>query len=256
MHVMVISLAFDKERREKISSIMRGLNIEFSFIDAIYGKSLSENEKKSISTYDVEIRKKRKLGDAELGCTLSHIKAYEFMLRDGLQWACVLEDDAVLDERFGDFILSIKDDELEPNGLYILGGQDGLRYRHKVITNLFKSKVLGGQSFKKISYGHAYVVRACCYLIDTNSASLLINEIRKRFFIIDEWAYLMKRGFFSNMYLADFVHHPVELTNSWIETERLAKKAGKKIDKPKSRKMASRVYWFICRSILCFFWWK
>ena len=256
MYVMVVSLAFDQSRREKISSVMNDLNIEFPFVDAIYGRDLSKEEKETIPTQIFEKRCKHKPSDAVLGCTLSHIKAYEIMLEKGLEWTCILEDDVILDEKFGQFISEINEGKLEQNTLYILGGQDGLRYRHKVVFNFFKNKILGGQLFKKVSYGHGYVVRSCCYLASKNIVKNIIDELKIDFFAMDEWKYLMRKNVFSNMYFSDLVHHPLDLSDSWIEKERRSGIKNKKTTKSKNRILISRMYWYVRRGIMGFVFWK
>ncbi|WP_433638230.1 glycosyltransferase family 25 protein [Kluyvera georgiana] len=237
---------------------MNELNIEYSFFDAVYGKDLSLEEKEKISTDDFKRRSKKEPIDGELGCTLSHIRLFEKMVRDDMKWACVLEDDAIIDESFRSFISKLDEKKLVDDTQYILGGQDGLVYRNKVVLSHFDKETIGGQVFYKVISGHGYVLRSCGYLVSLSTASRLIKRFNEGFFIIDEWAYLMREGHFSNIYLADFVHHPEDLSNSWLDKERKENNKEKKIKKKKSylRKKISYCYWITRRYILGFCWWK
>ncbi|MFS9434722.1 glycosyltransferase family 25 protein [Citrobacter sp. C348] len=256
MHVLVISLPFDNVRRKKISEIMDALNIEYSFVDAIYGKHLSLDEKQKIPLTDFQRRENHTPTDGELGCTSSHIKAYKQFLQQGQDWVCILEDDAIIDQNFKKFISTVDENVLSKNSLYLLGGQDGLRYNRKVVLNLAKFKKIGGQKFGKVIFGHGYVLRACGYLINSDTAKRLISRFENNFFIIDEWAYLMRQGYFSDIYLASFVHHPEELSGSWLEKERKEIKSGKKKEKSFLRRKISSSYWNARRFILGLCWWK
>lgn len=39
----------------------------------------------------------------------------------------------------------------------------------------------------------------------------------------DEWAYFKRKGIIDDIFLASFIHHPLDLSNSWIEKERVIK---------------------------------
>ena len=258
MHVFIISLPFDMARRSEIGKKMNDLNIEYSFFDAVYGKDLTSEEKEKISTLDFKKRSKNDPIDGEFGCTLSHIRLFEKMVHDEIKWACVLEDDAIIDETFKDFISKVDETKLTDDTQYILGGQDGLVYRNKVVLSHFARELIGGEVFHKVISGHGYVLRSCGYLISLSTASRLMKRFNEGFFIIDEWAYLMREGLFSNIYLADFVHHPEDLSNSWLDKERKENNKDKKVRKKKSylRKKISSSYWIARRYILGFCWWK
>lgn len=256
MHVLVISLPFDDTRRKRVSDIMNELNIEYSFIDAIYGKNLSAEEKRKISLTDFQHRENHTPTDGELGCSLSHFKAFKQFTLSGQDWVCILEDDAIIDQSFKEFISTVDESVLNKDSLYLLGGQDGLRYKNKVVINLAKIKKIGGQKFGKVIFGHGYVLRACGYLMNYDTAQKLISRFESNFFIIDEWAYLMRQGYFANIYLADFVHHPEELSGSWLEKERKEIKKSKKKQKSFFRRKISSSYWYARRIILGLCWWK
>ena len=152
MHVLVISLPFDDTRRKRVSDIMNELNVEYSFVDALYGKTLSAEEKSKISLTDFQHRVNHNPTDGELGCSLSHMKAFKQFLQSGQDWVCILEDDAIIDKDFKEFISTVDERVLNKDALYLLGGQDGLRYKNKVVLNLIKLKRIGGQTFGKVIF--------------------------------------------------------------------------------------------------------
>ena len=43
LHVFIVSLTQDVEKREVISQILKGFGIKYNFVNAVYGKELSEN---------------------------------------------------------------------------------------------------------------------------------------------------------------------------------------------------------------------
>lgn len=95
--IIVISL-INSPRREYIEDRLNGLGLRFQFFDAVYGKSLSDNE---LSKVDYEYYPKyysasKPLTLGEIGCAMSHIKVYEYMVENNIEEAIILEDDAVV----------------------------------------------------------------------------------------------------------------------------------------------------------------
>ncbi len=64
--------------------------------------------------------------DGEIACTLSHQLIYQDMIDKNIEWAVILEDDVIVNEKFKKFLqyfnLSEKD-KLKHNNLYLLGGR-------------------------------------------------------------------------------------------------------------------------------------
>ena len=102
LHIYVISLERDTEKRKVIKETLQGFNLNFSFINAIDGITLPESQINLIRERSVGTVASRGFPATagEIGCTLSHVKAYHQVLEDKQIWACILEDDVILDERF------------------------------------------------------------------------------------------------------------------------------------------------------------
>lgn len=221
LHIYIVSLKQDIEKREAISKTLQNFELKFSFIDAIYGKELSEDTISSIRAKSVGTVFDRGFAPThgEIGCTLSHLNTYQNILNDNLDWACVLEDDAILDERFKIFIINFQDTGLNPESLYILGGQNGLNEDH-VVKSIKNAKTVGEQEFIKTIKSEAFIYRTCCYLISATLAKKIIDLSRRNFILADDWDYLVKNDVIKQIYLSDFVQHPLDLSNSNLQQER------------------------------------
>ncbi len=97
MKIFVINLDRSIDRREAIFSRLRELGLAATRFPAVDGKTLSEAEK------GYNGRKRRliygkNLTDGEIGCARSHLGVYAEMERQGIEYALVLEDDALIDD--------------------------------------------------------------------------------------------------------------------------------------------------------------
>lgn len=223
--IYVVSLKRDMERRIVIQQKMDQLNIPFEFIDAVVGKSLPEDALNNIRQKKSGILLKRQYDatPGEIGCSLSHLHIYQMIQKDNNDWVCILEDDVILDERFSQFYLDFHNHQkhLNPNNLYLLGGQNGLE--HPLVFKSYVRKVtIGQQTFVKTIESEEYIYRTCCYLMSRSMAGKMIALSDKEFFIADDWAYLSQQKIIHAIYLANFVDHPLDLSDSSIEQERLS----------------------------------
>ncbi|MGP4714454.1 MULTISPECIES: glycosyltransferase family 25 protein [unclassified Psychrobacter] len=229
IHIYIVSLKQDIKKRESISKTLKDFDLEFSFVDAIYGKELSENALDSIRSKSVGTIISRGFAaiPGEIGCTLSHIKAYQQLLSDQREWACILEDDVILDKRFKVFINTFKSDNINPKDLHLMGGQSYPLNKY-IIRSRKNNKYIGEQKFYKTIRSQYLVYRTCCYLISSEMANELISLSKAKFILADDWGYLKKNKYINRIYLSDFVEHPLDLSTSHLqkgrEQERLPKK--------------------------------
>ena len=99
--ITVINLKKETNRKNRITSILSKLNLEFSFLEGIHGLELSSNKLKVVYNPINSIEKNmRLLTKNEIGATLSHFKVYRQMLDDNIDEMIVLEDDIVIDKKF------------------------------------------------------------------------------------------------------------------------------------------------------------
>lgn len=96
--VLVINLPDAAERRERILAHLEEVGLTpIEMIAAVRGASLSAEDRGRLAD-DRRSRERygRTLTAGELGCSLSHVRAYEALLASERSFALVLEDDAVL----------------------------------------------------------------------------------------------------------------------------------------------------------------
>ena len=225
--IYIVSLEKDVVRRKILDDLLSSWGLDYQFIHAVYGKDLTQKDIENYRFNEVIARKGYTPTLGEIGCTLSHIKLYKQFIESHQQWACVLEDDAIVDERFAHFCK--KFDPQNPSGadqdkLYLLGGQKDLGCARYVAYSYWYGTTIAGQHFSKTIKSENHIHRACCYLINPTLARRILSLFEKQFFIADEWNWFLNRGVFKNIYIADFVEHPMDRAQSNIEPERIAKK--------------------------------
>lgn len=231
LHIYVISLERDTEKRKIINETLNSFNLNFSFVDAVDGATLTESQVNSIRNKSVGTVVSRGFPATagEIGCTLSHVKAYQQMLKDNQEWACILEDDVILDERFKVFIDTFHSNEMNLEDLYLLGGMTEIS--RAIVRSIKNNKYIGKQKFYKLIKSEHLIYRACCYLISSEMADRLSKLSSNEFLLADNWLYLLKSKYINRVYLADFVAHPIDLSTSNLEKGRKEAELKKKVRK-------------------------
>lgn len=101
MQIFVINLNSSTDRLEAVDTQLKSLGVTYTRIEAVNGKALSQEEKrKAVNNFRWWCAVGRKPTDGEIGCALSHASIYQRMIEDKIPFACVMEDDVVLDKRF------------------------------------------------------------------------------------------------------------------------------------------------------------
>ena len=95
-HNYVISLERETKRRNHIEQEFGRQQIPFAFFDAITPEHIEEVAEKFNITLDRS--SKAKLSDGEIGCALSHIALWNFVLEHRLDYINIFEDDIHLGE--------------------------------------------------------------------------------------------------------------------------------------------------------------
>ncbi|PKP74297.1 MAG: hypothetical protein CVT84_09125 [Alphaproteobacteria bacterium HGW-Alphaproteobacteria-6] len=102
--IFVISLPDMAERRRPLIEALEARGLEYALFDAVDGRNgLPE---RAAGLVDADPRQKthgRRMGPREVCCALSHLLVYRMMVEKGIARAIVLEDDAVIGDRFADF---------------------------------------------------------------------------------------------------------------------------------------------------------
>ncbi|MBD1583939.1 glycosyltransferase family 25 protein [Pseudoalteromonas sp. S16_S37] len=92
--IYLINLDQSPERLEKSSARLKAQNIDFERISGVYGKTLSDTE--LIKNYQPLLNRDRfyrPLSKGEIGCYMSHRKAWQAIVDNKHPYAIVMEDD-------------------------------------------------------------------------------------------------------------------------------------------------------------------
>ncbi|AWA98778.1 hypothetical protein VH1709_contig00033-0165 [Vibrio harveyi] len=218
INVYVVSLESDVNKRETISSLLESYDIDFEFVEAVYGRDIEIDNLNEMKSKFIEYG--REIGPGEVGCFLSHIRTYEKIISQDNNWAIILEDDVFFDVRFKNFIDGFSDKELMEDNLYILGGQEGLVSEPMQVKSLFRNSMIGNAKFRKTINSSKYIYRTCCYLMNKKMAKKILELVDRKYYLIDDWYFLSQTKTVNDIYLSDLVSHPLDLSNSLIQQER------------------------------------
>lgn len=210
--VFVISLKSDEARREKLKERFKNYG-EFKLVEATDGRAMSAKEYYGYALPGLEAYG-RLLSPSEVGCSLSHVRAYEEFLKSDARFALILEDDVIGDESGVKkaFETAAK---MDAGSALVCGAQDGLEGRFSA----FGKKL--DEDFwlvSKRSYGTIY--RAAAYVLDRCAAEAILQTHKKALCVADFWQILLlKNGL--KMYFSDIFAHPTDLAGSNIQAERV-----------------------------------
>ncbi len=156
-------------RRGIVAQRLGGFGIEFRFVDAVHGSSLSDLD---IAEFTDPVRTRRRMGRLltrnEIGCALSHRKAYHEIITSRFDAAIILEDDAIPEPECLDLIRKWRDmpDQIELLSLFKGSGIIGRR---------------GGYQLEHIQFARAAstIESACGYFIRRATAQRLFDLTTK-----------------------------------------------------------------------------
>lgn len=107
MKIFVISLTSSVSRRTSIRNQFDCINIPFEFVDAVDGRGYTEEDLRKYTDFERVMAQRNWLSNGAVGCALSHLKVYERILAENLDYALVLEDDVLLKPDFPHWINEI-----------------------------------------------------------------------------------------------------------------------------------------------------
>lgn len=99
--IFVINLQRAPHRWRAVSQRLNALGLQYQRIDAVDGRQLSQQQLQQL----IDHERARKdyhspLSASEVGCYLSHLKAWQAIIEHDLDFAIVLEDDVVFSDNF------------------------------------------------------------------------------------------------------------------------------------------------------------
>lgn len=221
LKIYIISLAHDIDKRANIKAALDAMCIKYEFIDAVYGRELDETIFLNLSQDGILKKRGYSATLGEIGCSISHTIALKKIITENVEWGCILEDDVILDHRFKNFYENFYKVSHDTNTLYLLGGQEGLITRHLFSKSVIYRKYIGELIFHKVMYTEKYVTRACAYVISNQACHRYLSLYIDKFFLTDNWDYLIRKKVFQQIFFSSFVKHPIDLSKSNLEKERL-----------------------------------
>jgi len=181
----VINLDRSPARLKHIKKVFNDQNFNFHRISAVDGKALTAseiakiyNEKHCLNLIG------RRLLPGEIGCALSHLKAWQKLIDLNLEGAFIFEDDILFNEgsKLSD-VLYLKNLPCNEANLFLLSPESEKLY--KPIKSLSTTKTQVFQSKK--------TALACGYYINQKAAKNLISYFNLIHHPIDWWAKLRRR---------------------------------------------------------------
>lgn len=115
MKIFVTNLKTSTDRRAHIINEFKGKNLDFSFVDCVIGKNLTDDELNQKCNMEIINRYNREVEwftKGVIGCTLTNLSTYQHILDNNYDMAFLLEDDTVLPDNLKEIL-----DEIEKNAI-------------------------------------------------------------------------------------------------------------------------------------------
>ncbi|MBA6420853.1 glycosyltransferase family 25 protein [Pseudomonas sp. 5Ae-yellow] len=210
--VYLVSLKQDAARRRILSENFPSYYHDFICVEAVDGRTLpaSEYYSKTLPFFSVH---RRPMTPAELGCTLSHIKALKSFLESNESFALIIEDDVI--GRDEDLLRVSKSvSQLSSCSLVFCGCQDGLmnkyKYGYKISAHVLRVP----------RYNFGNFSRTAAYVVSRSAAKVILNFYENKYITVaDFWFELLEGGDVDVFYIAG-MRHPLSLGGSILEEER------------------------------------
>lgn len=106
--LFIINMPSATDRRAAVTGQLAGLNLDPNWIDAVRGKDMTATEVASV--YDESNNRRyfrRALSAGEIGCYVSHRKAWQALLDSEADLAVILEDDICVSDQFPQAIAAL-----------------------------------------------------------------------------------------------------------------------------------------------------
>lgn len=193
--IYVVNLRRDHEKKAHMDRVAQSLGAKFEFIDAVYGKDLSQSQVDEV--YDSSLSRSamgRELSLGELGCALSHLSIYQRMVNEGIETALILEDDVDVSSDLNQVLNAVRNFP-EDWEVMLLG------YYSETATERVSMANFWGKSAITPSHRAVRLVEVAFgthgYMINLRGAKKLVNTLAKIVKPIDHYT---GSGCYINMY--------------------------------------------------------
>lgn len=162
MKAFIVNLECDSEKRAHIESECRKQEIDFELIKAVDGRLLTDAELAvKVFRHDLNY-----LTKGEIGCALSHQDIYEKIISQNLDYALILEDDALLSDELKSFMPDfMRKIDKSSNKVYLLQKANTVFLNRELKINA------------KFSFYEAYNAKCTHGYIITNQAARTLRKI-------------------------------------------------------------------------------
>ena len=196
--VFVINLARSIKRRQLIEQQLSILNLDYEIVEAVDGLGLSisdiEKETKSLN-YAVE--------PGEIGCSLSHISIYRKIVSENLEFALIIEDDAILSDYLPLLMRKIIQEPQNKPSVTLLTPVS--EYVARPLTHLTASFTMHTLIEGTGAYG---------YIVNNMAAKRLIEFLYPVWLISDRWQFIRDNGICNiNCIIPPVISHPPYLNS-------------------------------------------
>lgn len=186
MNCFIVNLHQDVERRKLVTDDIKKNKLDFSIMEAVDGRILSDedikkyyNEEKAIGLFN------RKLSLGEIGCALSHIRIYEKMASESIPSALILEDDiCILDNKIDEILKNLE--KIYPADVPVVVL---LNYVERYLSNNKNIKIDNKYSVHDSYRGTS----TSGYFITKAAAAILAKKIFPVYAVADKWEYFQKK---------------------------------------------------------------
>lgn len=247
MKVFIINLEKSVERKEKIEKLAIQSGLDYEFIPAFDGRNLTVTERNEL--YDEGAAKRttgRIFSNGEIGCAISHRKAYELILERNIDRAVIVEDDVLF----------------ENDCKKVLEGIEKIKKRNFIIKLEDRAVILGTSVWaSRIDPGYTYsrciepeFYGAYGYCIDNLAARNLLGFPKRISYLSDDWnafsrkvsVYILKPHVIR---LNEEYHSDIwqfESADPYVESMRDRKNLLKKFKNKIARPILKLVYKYLC----------
>lgn len=181
-NVYLINLDKDKDRLKSVLKECKKVGKRPIRVPGIQGSKLTEKElKDNTSNYLFSVAGSK----SAIGCAMSHIKAWETMIKNGDDSALFLEDDVVIDNNFKEKFSNIFKSVPKDYGIFYMGCSVGCNplkkyaFEYSIVNLLLKGYVKTVKAISNNVYIPALPLTAHGYILSKRGAKHLLNRVKK-----------------------------------------------------------------------------
>lgn len=182
----VVNLDRSVERWDRMQKMFQDLGVEIIRLPAVDGRKMDPEELKNMRPKLSERHFwLKEMTPGEMGCYLSHLKAWKSLLETEEEWALIMEDDLLVRENVKDFIT---DESWIPEGVDLIQmtarKEPGAELREKIFKSI-RSK--NARLLKVLRWSNMGTV---AYMINRKGAAAMIEISKKVLGPVDDLLFL------------------------------------------------------------------